>query len=510
MTIKEFKEALLELEELEDALDSDDVEGHTEVMEMKKELVAKSRAHEASKSRFVKPVRREPSRAEVAKVVSKAKTQAAKTVNVVHVKTNNKKAMHTYKTLKEAKLLNKEKTSGVRNFQNRTLWIGDNLDVMRNRMNSETVDLIYLDPPFNSKRIYNAPLGSKAAKASFVDTWKMDDVKREWTELQKAAGTPEGKALYHTVVGAGYTAGPAMQAYMCFMAVRLVECYRVLKSTGSIYLHCDDTADSYLRQLMDAIFGSNNRVNTITWKRQFSNNGAKHAYGRISDTILFYAKDKALTVWNQPRMAMSAETLSWYTHTDEDGRRYRLDNLTAPKSPNADESRQFDWYGTKPSKSRVWVRSRDEMERMLADGEIVLCQDGQGKIAGWKKYLDEHEGQKVQSIWTDIQRISPTSSERTGWPTQKPLALLKRIIEASSAPGAVVFDPFCGCATAMVAAEQLERHWVGCDIDAKAADVIIERLEASADNFDTRNIDPVSGLRNGLPKIYTVKETISR
>ena len=365
------------------------------------------------------------------------------------------------------------------NFKDRTLWIRDNLEVMRG-MNSETVDLIYLDPPFNSKRIYNAPLGSKATGAKFTDTWTMDSMKEEWTELQEEADP----AVFHTVMGAGLAAGDSMQAYMCFMAPRLQECYRILKPTGSLYLHCDDAADSYLRQLLDVIFGANCRVNTVTWKRNHANNAVKRAFGRISDTIFVYAKQPKKATWNQVYGALNKKERARYRNKDKDGRRYKTDNMTAPRSPKSDDSRRFEWKGTTPSKSRVWAHSREVMDKLYSEGRIVLKRDGTARLDGLKRYMDEHPGTKVQSIWDDIQRIGNTSKERLGWPTQKPLALLERIISASSNEGDLVFDPFCGCATAMVAAERLGRRWAGCDIDAVATGITLHRLQDFADTDD--------------------------
>ena len=483
-----LKSELFALDEMEEAAET--YEELERIEAKREEVVAKYRAATAP--------RRNSSSRSIFTPVGKPKTRKGKAIKTKTVKPNKPARLpvspdwtepklpvagtdnsKTARALKEAKVLNKtsDKTPANQNVPNRTLCIGDNLDVMRG-MNSETVDLVTLDPPFNSKRIYNAPLGSKAAKASFKDTWRMDDVKREWSELQKH----ENKALYHTVVGAGFTAGSAMQAYLCFMTPRLVECYRLLKPSGSIYLHCDDTADSYLRQIMDAIFGYENRVNSITWKRQHSNNAVTRSFGRIADTILFYVKNRSEAKFNLQYGELSDVEKAAYRNVDVNGRRYKCDNLTAPKGHGADDSRRFTWRGATPSSSRVWAYSEEVLERMLADGEIELGRYGRAKLGGLKRYLDENPGQKLQSIWSDVDPIGPKSAERQGWPTQKPLELLERIIRASSDEGDLVFDPFCGCATAMVAAERLGRRWIGCDIDREAINVTKDRLNDNAEN----------------------------
>ena len=280
------------------------------------------------------------------------------------------------------------------NFKDRTLWIRDNLEVMRG-MNSETVDLIYLDPPFNSKRIYNAPLGSKAVGAKFTDTWTMDSMKEEWTELQEEADP----AVFHTVMGAGLAAGDSMQAYMCFMAPRLQECYRILKPTGSLYLHCDPTASHYLKQLLDCIFGKNHFQNEVIWSYGLGG-ASKKKYSRKHDVLFFYTKSKKY-VFDKPQVPATSNRLK-------------------------------------------------------------------GKMKG------------ATDVWA-IPTLNNMAKERTGWPTQKPLALLERIVKASSNEGDLVFDPFAGCATAMVAAERLGRRWAGCDIDEVATGITLKRLQDFAD-----------------------------
>nr|WP_323673348.1 site-specific DNA-methyltransferase [Candidatus Poriferisodalis multihospitum] len=319
------------------------------------------------------------------------------------------------------------------NWKNRTLWIDDNLRVLRG-MNSETVDLVYLDPPFNSNRLYNAPLGSDAAGAQFDDTWTMNGVKAEWAELQEAADP----AMHHTVVGAGLSHGESMQAYLSFMALRLQECHRVLRADGSLYLHCDPTAVHYLKQILDCVFGQRNFRSEIIWRIGWVSGfkTQKRGWIRNHDTILYYVRDPSATA------------------------KFNKEYLPYP-----DDYVRRD--GKKPT----------------------------GKGFPIEDTWNCHRGDVLDSIM-----IKSFSQEKTGWPTQKPLALLERIIKASSNPGDVVLDPFCGCATAMVAAERLERQWVGIDIDETAVGITLKRLQDESDAA-VHNVD-LQGMREGLPTVH--------
>ena len=332
------------------------------------------------------------------------------------------------------------------NWQNQTLWTGDNLDIMRG-MNSESVDLIYLDPPFNSNRDYAAPIGSAAAGAAFKDTWTLSDVDLAW-HGEIAESEP---ALYAIIDAAGLAHGKGMKSYLIMMAVRLLEIRRILKETGSLYLHCDTTAGHYLKLVMDAIFQPTNYRNEITWKRTTAHNDPDR-YGRVRDCILYYTKSSRKT-FNRVHGNYSEAQLSRYKYADEDGP-YRAENLTAPHfSP----TRTIEWRGVHPGNNRQWRFSIDELERLYSEGRILLRRDGLPRKDGYKSYLHEASGPVLQDIWTDV-GLGPTSGERTMYPTQKPLALLERIIQASSNEGDLVLDPFCGCATACVAAEKLGRQ----------------------------------------------------
>ena len=356
------------------------------------------------------------------------------------------------------------------NWPNRTLWTGDNLDIMRG-MNSETVDLIYLDPPFNSNRDYAAPIGSEAAGAAFKDTWTLDDVDEAW-HGEVADREP---ILYAIIDAAGLSHGKGMKSYLIMMAVRLMEMRRLLKETGSIYLHCDPTASHYLKTLMDAIFGAGNFRNDIVWKRKAGRGETQNAairFGVTSDVLLFHARSSATVLNRQYRPNNPAYIASKFTHIDHRGRRYRLDNLTSP-SPRPNLA--YEYKGHKPPKNG-WAVSRERMEQMDREGRIYFPSDKSKRLQRIR-FLDELPGETVDTLWDDIPPINSQAHERVGYPTQKPLALLDRIIKASSNEGDTVLDPFAGCATACVAAERLQREWVGIDLSPLAAKLVKSRLQ---------------------------------
>ena len=340
------------------------------------------------------------------------------------------------------------------------MWTGDNLDIMRG-MNSESVDLIYLDPPFNSNQDYAAPIGSEAAGAAFKDTWTLDDVDLAWHgEIAE-----QHPALYAIIGAAREAHGAAMQSYLIMMGIRLLEMRRLLKPTGTIYLHCDSTASHYLKLLMDAVFGQRNFRNDISWKR-FNFHADAKRFGRVADNLLFYSKSDRY-IFNQQRVPYSKEYInSKFTHQDPDGRRFRLDNLNPPGGRGP--IYEFN------SVSRPWRFSEEKMRKLHEQGRIYT----KSTIPQLKRYLDELPGQAVYSIWVDIPPINPRAKERLGYPTQKPLALLERIIQASSNEDDIVLDPFCGCATACVAADRLHRKWVGIDLSPLAARLVRKRIQA--------------------------------
>lgn len=299
----------------------------------------------------------------------------------------------------------------------RTVFIGDNLDVMRG-FDDNSVDLIYLDPPFNSNKDYEAPIGSEAAGAAFKDTWTLQDIDIAAVGLL----ADEYPGVYALCNSAKEVHSDSMYSYLAMMASRLVEMKRVLRHTGSIYLHCDPTANSYLRLLMDAIFGKNSLRNELVWCYPPTGRYPKQGFPKKHDTILFYSNEDA--TFHPQYTEMTEATLKTYSSVDEDGRKY-------------------------------------------------------SKAHGKRTYLDQQKGRPVPSWWTDMGSGSTMpKKERVGYPTQKPLALLKRIILASSNQADVVLDPFCGCATACVAAEELQRKWIGIDISPLAGHLVRQRIKS--------------------------------
>ena len=358
------------------------------------------------------------------------------------------------------------------NFASGTVWTGDNLAVMRG-MNSGCVDLIYLDPPFNSNRHYEAPIGSKAAGAAFKDAWTLDDVDvHEHGEL-----ADRNPAAYCVIEAARTAHGKSMQSYLIFMAVRLLEMRRLLKPTGSIYLHCDPTASHYIKIMMDAMFGARNYKNEIVWRRTNAHNVRTKMFPRVHDTILFYTKSED-HVWHKSFQDYSPEQLKRYKE-DEDGRLFTGQDLTMM---GGSEDRKVGWRGTKPADNRAWRASLEQREEWWSQGLILTKKDGTPRLDGRKVFLDEKPGKVSDTIWTDILRVGNTAQERLGYPTQKPLALLDRIIKASSNPGDMVLDPFCGCATALVAADRLQREWAGIDLSPLAIKLVDDRIAADRAN----------------------------
>ena len=351
------------------------------------------------------------------------------------------------------------------NVENRTIFEGDNLHILRG-IDSETIDLIYLDPPFNSNRTYEAPIGSEAAGAAFKDAWTLSDLDNAW-HGELAEYEP---ALYSAISAAEFSHSKGMKAYLIMMGIRMLEMRRVLKPTGSIYLHCDPTASHYLKAMMDSIFGEKQFRNEIVWQRTNAHNLKAKYFSKTHDVLLFYSKDKDYT-WNKQYTDYSQAQLSRYKK-DETGRLYTGRDLTVSSGGN----RNFQWRGSRPSSNRSWGASLEQLERWYTEGRILLKRDGTPRLDGLKVYLDELPGKQIPAIWTDIPRIGNTSKERLGYPTQKPLALLERIIKASSKPDDVILDPFCGCATTCVAAESLQRQWIGIDLSPKAVELVKMRL----------------------------------
>lgn len=359
-----------------------------------------------------------------------------------------------------------------------TLYYGDNLDVLRQHIADESVDLVYLDPPFNSNATYNVLFaeqdGTRAAAQieAFGDTWRWDQaaVYDYETTVEKGGRVAQALIAMRTFLG-----DSNMLAYLSMMAPRLVELRRALRPTGSLYLHCDPTASHYLKLLLDGVFGPANFRAEIIWKRTTAHSDTKQGRklpGRIHDVILFYSKGDDWT-WHPIFTAYESSYLkSHYSSVEpETGRRYQLDNLTAAK-PGGDTS--YEWKGAKPYPGRYWAYSKEKMAQFEKEGRLVYGKTGMPRL---KRYLDEMPGVSLQDVWTDIDPINSKAAERLGYPTQKPLALLERIIAASSNPGDVVLDPFCGCGTAVDAAQRLGRQWIGIDITHLAVNLIKVRLK---------------------------------
>lgn len=357
------------------------------------------------------------------------------------------------------------------------LYYGDNLDVLRSSIASESIDLIYLDPPFNSSADYNVIFGgrkqvsiSHAQITAFEDTWHWsDESSRTLNELFGIQGEL-AELLDLLVRRLGHN---DLSSYLVMMAVRLVEMHRVLKPTGSLYLHCDPTASHYLKIILDIIFRPQNFKNEIIWQRTNVHSDSK-TWSRVTDTIFFYSKSDKFK-WNPLYAPHSEDYLqSKYRHSDPDGRIYRLGDMT---SPNPRPNMMYEWKGH-ASPPNGWRYSQETMAKLDAEGRIWYPSD-KSKRPQLKRYLEEMSGRLFSNVWTDIPPINSQAKERLGYPTQKPVALLERILQASSNPGDVILDPFCGCGTALHAAQKLNRKWIGIDITHLAIALIESRLKSA-------------------------------
>jgi site-specific DNA-methyltransferase (adenine-specific) len=352
------------------------------------------------------------------------------------------------------------------------LYYGDNLRVLRESIASESVDLIYLDPPFNSSATYNilfkSPSGiaSEAQIEAFEDTWHWGhEAESAYDEVMKSANT-EAASLLRAM--RGFLGENDMMAYLAMMAVRLLELHRVLKPTGSLYLHCDPTASHYLKLLLDAVFGHEKFRNEIIWQRTTPKGHAFTRFPSSHDVIFFYVGGPSATWHTQHIPHREAYIESHYSNIESgSSRRYMLDNCL---NPNPDRPNlTYEWHGH----TRVWRWTKEKMRQLHDQGRLVYTKSG---LPRYKRYLDEMAGSPVTSVWIDIPPINSQAQERLGYPTQKPLALLERIIQASSNEEDIVLDPFCGCGTAVHAAQKLGRRWIGIDITCLAISLIERRL----------------------------------
>ena len=363
------------------------------------------------------------------------------------------------------------------------LYYGDNLAVLREHAADESVDLVYLDPPFNSNASYNVLFRERSGEESpaqiqaFTDTWEWTQ-ETELTFERDIIGNPAVPSAVKDMITAfrQFIGRNAMMAYLVMMAPRLVELRRVLKPTGSIYLHCDPTASHYLKLLMDAVFGTTNFRNEIVWRRANAHNDPKR-FGRISDTILYYTKSGSAT-WITQHTPYREEYYDSHFSVDADGRYYRTVPLDAPRHGEGSTNLLYEWFGKWPAPTRTWAVRRETMEQYERDGLLRYTRTGTPTLV---KYADEMPGVPLQNIWGDIPPVNPQARERLGYPTQKPEALLERIVRASSNEGDVVLDPFCGCGTAVVAAHKLGRQWLGIDITHLAVALMKNRLKTAFD-----------------------------
>lgn len=387
------------------------------------------------------------------------------------------------------------------------LYYGDNLDVLRRHVDDESVNLIYLDPPFNSNADYNVLFaeqdGTRAAAQikAFEDTWRWDQgAARAFQQIVEAGGSAsQVMQAFRTFLGES-----DMLAYLAMMAPRLTELRRVLRNDGSIYLHCDPTASHYLKMLMDAVFGAKNFRNEIVWKRTNAR-GTEGRYPRVHDVLLFYSKTETFH-FNPLKVPADRSKMPHTLITGADGKKYQTYELTAPGATKEGESGE-PWRGFDPARyGRHWGNSHAQMDEWDTAGLIHWARDGFPRRRGAEPFDPESRTVTVTDVWTDIDRINQAAAERLGYPTQKPVALLERIILASSKDGETVFDPFCGCGTTVAAAQKLNRKWIGIDITNLAITLIRHRLRDTYGDAVEKSYK-VIGEPVSVPDAKTLAET---
>ena len=374
------------------------------------------------------------------------------------------------------------------NFRNRTLYHGDNLEFLRG-INSETIDLVATDPPFNKGRDFHATPDSLASGAQFRDRWSWrrdilgdedeggDGVNhQDWVD----AIQDDWPALWAVIDWTRMTYGDDMGAFLCWLGVRVLEMHRILKPTGSLWLHCDHMAAAYVKTMLDAIFGRHAYRNTITWERTKSNKGGKgevSAFGRSSDVLFYYAKSEEHQFHPQYH-PLAPGGRKPYRYDDEDGKGlYRLVVIDNPGGGGL----EYSFGAGEKMPSRGYGMTKETALALLDEGKLVLRE---GRVPMRKMYLSDSKGKLMPDVWADIGKLEGADTENTGYPTQKPVDLYRRIIRASSNPGDLVLDPFCGCATTLVAAEQEERQWIGMDLWEGALDLVSSRLEKECGGED--------------------------
>lgn len=387
-----------------------------------------------------------------------------------------------------------------------TLYYGDNLKVMRENIPDESVDLIYLDPPFNSNATYNALFKDELGMAppsqvrAFTDSWHWYNAAEEYDDLRTNA--PE--TIRRVIEGFYDFMGPCpMMAYLTMMTSRLLEMRRILKRTGSIYLHCDHTASHYLKHLLDHMFGIENFRNEIIWRRSLGHHLATKRFDIQTDSIFFYSKSCDYIFNIQYHMLNEDEIIKKFPYIEaETNRRYTHRQLEQPQNVKS-KSEARDINGRKLTTEQGWRWTQATIDKRLAENPyLIIFTDGDRPR--YKIYADEYQGRKIGNLWTDIQPLGSMARERMGYPTQKPLALLERIIKSSTNPGDTVMDPFCGCGTTIEAADNLKRQWIGIDITHIAINKIIERIEK---NLSTHRKYIVKGRPEDYPSAVKLAET---
>ncbi len=374
------------------------------------------------------------------------------------------------------------------------LFYGDNLQVLRRYIKDESVDLCYIDPPFNSNRNYNQIYNNigqedKAQTQAFIDTWTWDDSANQGlAEIQDnyldhfSSQTIELISALVSILNKG-----DLLAYLVSMTLRLTEIHRVLKPTGSFYLHCDSTFCHYLRMILDTIFcfQGGDYKNQIIWKRTTAHSDAKKRFGKNTDTILFYTKNTNKYTWNPQYVPLKKDRLTNYNYQDQDGRKWASGDLTAKGLSGG--GYEYEYKGIK----NLWRCPLETMQRLDQENRLYFTKKG----IRIKRYLDENKGYLLQEVFDDIPPLSSLSKERLGYPTQKPEALLQRLIQASSNENDVILDAYCGCGTTISAAQKLHRNWIGIDITYQSISAILKRLD---DSFGSEFLDTIQ--LNGIPK----------
>lgn len=380
----------------------------------------------------------------------------------------------------------------MKSITKNTLFYGDNLDILRDYMPDESVDLIYLDPPFNSNRSYNVLFKDESGKDSqsqitaFEDTWhwgqETEDTYRDPVQNAQSNVSTMISAL-RDFIGANQ-----MMAYLVMMTARLIQLHRVLKSTGSLYLHCDPTASHYLKIVMDTIFGIQNSRNEIVWKRTSAHSSA-NKYGSVHDVILFFSKTDQF-VWNDQFQPYDDEYVETFFDTlDENGKRYKRSDLTGAGISQGDSGKP--WRGIDvTAKGRHWMYIPATLDQ-LDEQKKIHWPKKEGGMPRLKQYPEDLPGVPMQDIWNDIRPLHNLAAERLGYPTQKPVALLERVIQSSSNEGDVVLDPFCGCGTAIAAAHKLNRRWIGIDITHLSISLMKYRMKDAFELVEKKDYDVI-------------------